>query len=136
MLDPKDRRQRGLRMYKEMGWGSNARLREIDEETWQLTTDFVFGEIWSRPGLSLRDRELVTLASLIAVKADGVSTLMRHAHSVGITHDEIREVIFQVMYYLGQPSGFFAMRKLKEVMAETAVSTRKKKLPNRKTRKT
>ncbi len=124
MLTASGRRKRALETYKKMGWGDNGHLRDVDEDIWCLTTDFLFGEVWSRPGLSLRDRELVTLAALITVKADGVSTLMRHAHHVGITTDEIKEVIYQVMYYAGQHSGFFAMRKLKALMAETPASAR------------
>ena len=85
-----------------------------------MTTDFLFGEIWARPGLSLRDRELITLTTLMAVKTDGISTHLRNAHHLGITYDEIKELILQATYYLGTPKGIFAMRKLKEVMAEKA----------------
>ncbi len=77
MLDPKDRRARGLAVYREMGWGENTVVKELDEDLWQLTTDVLFGEIWSRPGLSLRERELVTLATLMAAKADGLALHMR-----------------------------------------------------------
>ena len=126
MLDPKDRRERGLRVYKKLGWGTNPALKELDEEFWRLTTDFVFGEIWSRPGLSLRERELVTLAALISIGTEGIDLHLRHAHKLGITNDEIKEVIFQVMYYVGQPRGLFAMKRLKGVMAEKASSGRKK----------
>ncbi|MBI4189720.1 MAG: carboxymuconolactone decarboxylase family protein [Betaproteobacteria bacterium] len=127
MLDARGRRERGLRVYKKMGWGENAGLKEVDEEVWSLTTDFIFGEIWSRPGLSLRDRELVTLASLIAIGSEGMSVHMRHSHKLGITDKEIKEVILQVMYYVGQPRGFFAMRRLKAEMAERPPARGKKK---------
>jgi 4-carboxymuconolactone decarboxylase len=79
----------------------------------------LFGEIWSRPGLSLRERELVTLATLMAAKADGIALHMRHAHNLGITFDEMKEVILQATIYLGMPKALFAMRKLKAVMAES-----------------
>jgi hypothetical protein len=46
-LDPKGRRQRGLNVYKKMGWGTNPDLKGLDEEFWRLTTDFMFGEVWS-----------------------------------------------------------------------------------------
>jgi alkylhydroperoxidase/carboxymuconolactone decarboxylase family protein YurZ len=119
MLDPKDRRARGLAVYKQMGWGENTVVKELDEDLWQLTTDVLFGEIWSRPGLSLRERELVTLATLMAAKADGIALHMRNAHTLGITFDEMKEVILQATIYLGMPKALFAMRKLKAVMAET-----------------
>ena len=115
--DP-ERRARALEIYKRMGWGENEVVKEIDMELWTLITDVMFGEIWSRPGLSLRDRQLITLGVLVADRAEGMKLHMRHAHNLGITYDEIRETIFQVMYYAGQSKGLFAMRRLKEVMQE------------------
>ena len=115
----KERRARALAIYEKMGWGENEIVKETDEELWKIITDIMFGEIWARPGLSLRDREMVTLAALVMEKADGIKLHMRHAHNLGITFDEIREVIFQVMYYAGQAKGLFAIRRLKEVMKET-----------------
>lgn len=114
-----ERRQRALDTYKKMGWGENETVKEIDGELWKIITDVMFGDIWSRPGLSLRDREMVTLGLLVADKAEGMKLHMRNAHHLGITYDEMREVIFQTMYYAGQSKGLFAMRRLKEVMAET-----------------
>jgi 4-carboxymuconolactone decarboxylase len=121
-MDPNDRRARGLAVYQAMGWGENAAVKELDEDLWQLTTDVLFGEIWSRPGLSLRERELVTLAALMAAKADGIALHMRNAHNLGISFDEMKEVILQATIYLGMPKALFAMRKLKAVMAEAAAS--------------
>jgi 4-carboxymuconolactone decarboxylase len=120
MMDAKDRRARGLAVYQAMGWGENAAVKELDEDLWQFTTDVLFGEIWSRPGLSLRERELVTLAALMAAKADGMALHMRNAHNLGISFDEMKEVILQATIYLGMPKALFAMRKLKAVMAEAA----------------
>lgn len=122
MPDGNDCRARGLAVYKQMGWGENNAVKELDEDLWQFTTDVLFGEIWSRPGLSLRERELVTLATLMAAKADGIALHMRHAHNLGITFDEMKEVILQSTIYLGMPKALFAMRKLKAVMAEAAAS--------------
>jgi 4-carboxymuconolactone decarboxylase len=118
MLDAKGRRERGLEIYKKMGWGEHSLLNELDEDLWGFTTDVLFGEIWARPGLSLRERELITLATLMAAKADGMALHMRNAYHLGITFDEIKELILQCTIYLGMPKALFAMRKLKAVMAE------------------
>ena len=131
MPDAKDRRKRGLEVYKKMGWGENAGVKELDDDLWAFTTDVVFGEIWARPGLSLRDRELITLTALVAAKADGISIHMRNAHHVGISYAETKELIIQCTVYLGMPKTLFAMRKLKAVMAEqprgrAKTTTRKK----------
>src|SRR3954469_24564657 len=117
-----ERRARALEIYKKMGWGENEGVREADAELWKIITDVMFGEIWSRPGLSLRERELITLGVLVADRAEGMKLHMRHAHKLGITFDQMREVIFQVMYYAGQSKGLFAMRRLKEVMQESGAT--------------
>ncbi len=119
-LSPDGRRNRGLAIYKKMGWGTNPDLRKLDEDLWGLTTDFVFGEIWSRAGLSLRERELVVLAVLITLGTEGMDIHLRYAHKLGIRDTDIKEVIFQVMYYAGQPRGLFAMKRLKAILAERA----------------
>jgi 4-carboxymuconolactone decarboxylase len=119
MSEHDERRQRGLDVYRQMGWGENEVVKELDPDLWAYTTDFLFGDIWSRPGLSLRERELVTLGVLMAAKADGIALHMRNAHHLGISYSEIKEVILQSTYYLGMPKGLFAMRKLKAVMEET-----------------
>jgi 4-carboxymuconolactone decarboxylase len=122
MSESDDRRRTGLAVYKEMGWGENEGVKELDPDLWKITTDFLFGEIWSRPGLTLRERELVTIGVLMAAKADGMALHMRNAHNVGVTFAEIKEVILQSTPYLGMPKGLFAMRKLKAVMEETGAT--------------
>ena len=126
-LDAKGRRERGLQIYERMGWGTNPDLKDLDEELWRLTTDFVFGEVWSRAGLSLREREIAVLAVMIALGTEGMDIHLRHARKLGITEDQIKELIFQVMYYVGQPRGLFAMKRLKAVMAEKGKSKRARK---------
>lgn len=122
MTNNDERRQRGLDVYREMGWGENEGVKELDPDLWACTTDFLFGDIWSRPGLNLRERELVTIGVLMAAKADGIAIHMRNAHHLGITFAEIKEVILQSTFYLGMPKGLFAMRKLKAVMEETGAT--------------
>ena len=122
MSDDHERRARALETYKKMGWGENEVVKDIDMELWAIITDVMFGDIWSRPGLSLRERELITLGALVVDRAEGMKLHMRNAHHLGITFEEIRETIFQVMYYAGQSKGLFAMRRLKEVMQETGAT--------------
>lgn len=117
MTEASERRKRGLAMYKKLGWGNNQGLKDVDEDVWGLTTDFILGDVWSRPVLSLRERQLVTLAALISISSEGMAHLMRHADEIGVTDEDMKEVIIQVMYYVGQPRGFFALRRLKETIA-------------------
>lgn len=113
-----EHRRKGLELYEKMGWGENEGVKQADMDLWRYTTDFLFGEIWARPGLSLREKELVTLAVLMEAKADGISIHMRNANKVGISYADIKEVILQATYYLGMPRGLWAMRKLRAVMDE------------------
>lgn len=116
------RRARALAVYKEMGWGENEPIRELDPDLWQLTTDFLFGEVWARPGLSLREREIVTLTALMAQHTDGIKAHLRKAHHLGIGYDELKEIILHATYYLGTPRGFWAMRLLRAVKEEHAAA--------------
>jgi 4-carboxymuconolactone decarboxylase len=114
------RRERGLRVLKEMGWGDNpmAPVKAADPAFWGMTVDNLFGEVWGRPGLSLRDREMVTMAVLIALdRARGLRPHLERARGVGITDDEIKEIIIQVMYYAGWSTGAHAMFAFSEVLA-------------------
>lgn len=118
MSESSKRRERALAVYEQMGWGENAAVRELDPDLWSHITDHLFGEIWARPGLSLRERELITLAVLMSFMTDGIMTHMRRAHHLGITFDEMKEVVLHAGAYLGTPVAIWSMRRLKQVQAE------------------
>ncbi|MSQ52510.1 MAG: carboxymuconolactone decarboxylase family protein [Betaproteobacteria bacterium] len=127
-------RARAMSIYRKLGWGETQDGKpfdQVDPELWGIITNVMFGHIWSRPGLSLRDREMITLAALITEGTPGMKLHMRNAHKVGVTQREIREIIFQVMYYAGQAKGIFAMRCLQEVMAETPSAVKAKRTANK-----
>jgi|TARA_B100000315_G_C14260734_1_gene444029 4-carboxymuconolactone decarboxylase len=115
--------ERGLEVLKEIGWGDTpmAPIKEADEQFWELTVGHLFGNIWDRPGLSKRDREMVTLATLIALdRTAGMRPHLRNARALGITPDEMREVIIQVMHYAGWSCGAHAITAFAEAMKEEA----------------
>jgi len=107
-----------LDVMARIGWGTNAATRELDEDLWHIINQGNLGLIWSRPGLSLRERELIVMSVLIAVGSPGVSHLMEHAGSVGITDAQIKELILQTIPYAGQPNAIQAMVALKRIQAE------------------
>ena len=116
MPEPRtDREKAGLEVIDKLGWGANEALLEIDEEVWRIVSEANFGTIWARPGLSLRDRELICLSILIAIGAPGVTMHFKHAHHLGFTEDEIREVIIQTIPYAGFPKALQAMAAFKRV---------------------
>ena len=88
------RKKAGLEIIEKLGWGQNEAVRELDEDLWRIISEANFGTIWARPGMSLRDRELVCMAILIAIGAPGVAIHFQHAHRLGFTDDDLRKVEF------------------------------------------
>lgn len=114
--NPKDTRESlGLKVLEELGWGNNEQVRELDEDLWRIVTETNFGTIWSRPGLSLRDREIACISMLITLGAPGVSMHFRNAHQVGINDTELKELILQAIPYAGLPKVLQAMAILRRV---------------------
>ncbi len=85
--------------------------------------EFAFGDIYSREGLSLRDRELATVAALTVMggREPQLKVHIGAALNVGLTEDEIKETIIQTVPYAGFPTAINAMNVFKEVVAETEV---------------
>ena len=110
-----EREKEGLAIIQQLGWGQNEGVRELDEDLWRIVSEANFGTIWARPGLSLRDRELICMAILIAIGAHGVAIHFKHAHNVGITGDELKEIVLQTIPYAGLPRALSAMALLKRV---------------------
>ena len=115
--DSNDRRAAGLAVLEQLGWGTNEETRDLDEDLWQIITETNFGTIWSRPGLSLRERELVCMAILIARGAHGVAMHFKNAHHVGFTPEELKEIVLQTIPYSGLPRALGAMALLKKTLA-------------------
>lgn len=115
------REQAGLAVLEALGWGHNEDVRELDEDLWRLISETNFGAIWARPGLSLRERELICISVLIAVGAHGVAKHFKFAHNVGITDDELKEIILQTIPYAGLPKALGAMAALRRVQQGDAL---------------
>ena len=87
----------------------------------QLTDDVLFGDVWARPGLSARDRSLITVGALVALyRGNELPGHLRRALANGVTRDELIELITHLAFYAGWPSAMSAMRAAKEVFASTA----------------
>ncbi|MGZ6049243.1 MAG: carboxymuconolactone decarboxylase family protein [Phenylobacterium sp.] len=111
------REQAGLDVMAKLGWGTNADTRALDEDLWRIINEANLGLIWSRPGLSLRDREVVSMTVLIAIGSTGVSHMYEHANDVGLTDPEIKEIILQTIPYAGQARALQAMAAFKQYQA-------------------
>jgi 4-carboxymuconolactone decarboxylase len=82
--------------------------------------EFAFGDIYSREGLSLRDRELATVAALTAMggREPQLKVHIGAALNVGLAAEEIEETILQTVPYAGFPTAINAMNVFKQVLAE------------------
>jgi 4-carboxymuconolactone decarboxylase len=85
----------------------------------QLTDDVLFGDVWERPGLSPRDRSLITVATLTALYRTGqLPSHLRLALANGVTADELVEMFTHLAFNAGWPNAMTAVMALKEVLAE------------------
>ncbi|MEF1288847.1 carboxymuconolactone decarboxylase family protein [Vibrio sp. M260118] len=95
-------------------------LQDICPDLARFTIEYPFGDIYSRDGLSLKEREIATVAALTAM-GNAAPQLKVHLHAalnVGCTADELKEVILQMSVYAGFPAALNGMFALKEVLAE------------------
>lgn len=85
----------------------------------EMSTEFAWGNVWTRPGLSLRDRSLVTLAQCIALnRPNEIKVHLRGAVRNGVTKTEIRELCLHSFCYCGGPASLDAFHLIKAALPE------------------
>jgi 4-carboxymuconolactone decarboxylase len=111
-------RDKGLQVLSELLPGVDLPLRDgkFGDELLEIGVDNVFGRLWAREGLSKRDRSLVTLGILIALRAtDELKAHVRIGRNNGLTEDEIAEIIYHSSGYAGFPAANTACHVAREV---------------------
>lgn len=92
---------------------------DINPKLAELTDNVLYGDVWARPGLSPRDRSLVTVSALIAMnRPDQLRSHLAQARENGVTQDELIEAITHLAFYAGWPSAVTAVSVAKEVFAK------------------
>ena len=85
----------------------------------RLSTEFVWGEIWSQPELPRKTRSMLNLAMISVLnRPHELRAHLRGALRNGVSREEISEVFLQVMIYAGAPAAVDAFRTAREVFAE------------------
>jgi 4-carboxymuconolactone decarboxylase len=85
----------------------------------ELTDDVLFGDVWERPGLSKRDRSLITVATLVALnRTEQLPFHLVRALENGVTKEEIVESITHLAFYSGWPTAMSAILLAKGVFKE------------------
>jgi 4-carboxymuconolactone decarboxylase len=104
---------------KEFVEKSFAAADDFNRPMQELVTEYCWGAVWGREGLSKKTRSMLNLAMLCALNRPHELRLhLRGALRNGVTRDEIREVLLQVAIYCGVPAGVDAFRTAREVFAE------------------
>lgn len=87
-----------------------------------LNDDVLFGEVWAREKeLSLRDRSLITCASLLTQGAPQLEAHLKIAKENGVTKEEIVELITHLAFYTGWPKAWSAFSLAKEIFKDEAL---------------
>ena len=122
-METNDRYARGWEKLKEIDGEAGERviasLKDIAPDFAQLLIEFPFGDIYSRPGLDLKSREIAVVAALTAL-GNATPQLKVHiqgALNVGCTEQEVVEVIMQMAVYAGFPAALNGLFAAKEVFA-------------------
>ncbi|MFE5027444.1 carboxymuconolactone decarboxylase family protein [Streptomyces sp. NPDC056656] len=128
---PEDLRASGLRAMRAALPGVFPEEGDLDlrdgllgEALVEIGLTSVWGALWARPGLSPRDRSLVTLGLLIALGAESeLRTHVRIAHTNGLTREEIAEVVYHAGGYAGFPAATAARTAARETFGDITPAT-------------
>lgn len=123
-MTEENRYARGWDKLKEIDGQAGERviesLKDIAPDLGRYVIEFPFGDVYSRPGLDLRSREIATVAALTAL-GTAAPQLKVHLHAalnVGCTRIEIVEIMIQMAVYAGFPAALNGVMLAKEVFAE------------------
>ena len=93
------------KLWGDRAGGAELPAQKLAPEFFGLVAQFCFGMFWSRPQLDLRSRSLCTVAQLAALgRTDELKAHLAGALNLGITRDELKEVLMQTAVYAGVPA--------------------------------
>ena len=99
--------------------GARDAFGHIAPKLAEITDEVLFGDVWQRPGLSPRDRSMITVTTLIAqYRTNELPYHMKVALKNGVTRDEIIEMITHLAFYAGWPPANTAVAIADKVFAE------------------
>ncbi len=117
-MSESERAKRGHEMRMKL-FGVVPEPSENFKDVMAVTNEHLFGDIWTRDGLALRDRSMITVATLTALGREAqLRVHMRGALNVGISRQEIKEMMIHLAHYSGWPTAMTGMRVADEVFKE------------------
>ena len=126
MANLEERFQKGLEIRKRLGGGeatpftgSVPRVYDLAPDMYRITTESLYGAIWSRPGLEIKHRCMATLmASAVQLASTQTRNHVRNALNVGVTPEEILELLIMTTFYGGIPAAYTGIAIAGEVFDE------------------
>jgi 4-carboxymuconolactone decarboxylase len=113
-------RERFLEVHDERALGTVEGLGDLG----RAIVEFVYGDVYTRPGLSLRDREIAAVAALVATgRSSQIPQHLRASLKAGITAAELEEIILQTATIAGFPPAMNAMSTLRTVLKGSVPET-------------
>ena len=100
----------------------NSMMEQIAPDQWRIIREACFGVLWTRPALSMEQRSLATISIITVLRRD--DNLKGHIHSgldVGLTAEQIVEVMLQLIFYTGAPIANTALRVAHDVFKERGI---------------
>ncbi|MEW1861694.1 carboxymuconolactone decarboxylase family protein [Streptomyces sp. NPDC088194] len=96
-------------------------LASVAPKLVELTDEVLFGDVWERPGLSARDRSLVTVSVLAALyRTEQLGFHLKLAMDNGLTREELGEALTHLAFYAGRPAAMTAANRLHSLVEDTA----------------
>ncbi len=123
---PVDRFESGMALRRAVLGDAHVNRAEsvktgFDEDFQRFITEGAWGSVWSRPGLTKRERSLVTIALLAALGHDEeVAMHVRATANTGATPDDLKEALLHVAVYAGVPAANRAIKIAKQALQENA----------------
>ena len=117
-MSSESRRERGKRLFREVTQFDQA-IDPHDAFT-AFTMDEVFGDVWSRPGLTTKERRLLSIAATVTAGMTGEAEVHQHGAlaSGDVTPEEMMEVVVHLAHYAGWPKAAAMYRQLGKVCAD------------------
>ncbi|HEY8121503.1 MAG TPA: carboxymuconolactone decarboxylase family protein [Myxococcota bacterium] len=107
--------EKGAAILQKLFKGATPRTA-LPPDFGRMTVEHVFGNVWSRPGLTLEEREIVTSSVLIALGREHEQQLhFRAARNLGISRAKLEEIVTHVAHYAGWPAAVTAFGVLDAV---------------------
>ena len=95
---------------------ARSEVRQVAPKLIELSETVLYGDVWERPGLSKRDRSLITVAALMVMgRSDQLTGHLERALANGVTRAEIGELITHLAFYSGWPTAMTAGRITRDV---------------------